>query len=124
MPRSARFPFDGQTFLRTIADTKGGDRFVEFRLQVQSNDNWTRRAVFLIVCEKNTRTATPGCIPVTWANSCERAEDLKEGDPNNRGKRHPGKAFAGGASRQPGLIFFVFLGHPSVSTEPPYNPTH
>src|SRR2546428_5856504 len=46
MPRSARFPFDGQTFVRTIADTIGGDHFVEFRLQGQSNDNWTRRAVF------------------------------------------------------------------------------
>ena len=38
--------FDGQTFLHPITDTKGGDRFVEFRLQGQSNDNWTRRMVF------------------------------------------------------------------------------
>jgi hypothetical protein len=27
----------------SIADTKDGDRFVEFRLQGQSNDNWTRQ---------------------------------------------------------------------------------
>jgi hypothetical protein len=38
--------FDGHMFVRAIADTKGGDHFVEFRLQGQSNDNWTRRVVF------------------------------------------------------------------------------
>jgi hypothetical protein len=38
--------FDGHTFERAIADVKGGDHFVEFRLQGQSNDNWTRRVVF------------------------------------------------------------------------------
>jgi hypothetical protein len=38
--------FDSHTFVRTIADTKGGDHFVEIRLQGQRNDNWTRRLVF------------------------------------------------------------------------------
>jgi hypothetical protein len=38
--------FNGQTFVRAIADTKGGDHFVEFRLQGESNDNWIRRVVF------------------------------------------------------------------------------